>query len=80
MTGHLRTPVAFYVVAFLTVAGTLQLAVLGNPWLAGLTAWVGFLVLAVILGGRWHAAHHQTATDHVGRIRHATNPKENHIR
>jgi hypothetical protein len=80
MKDHLWTAVVFRVLAGLAVAGVMWLAVLGHPWLAGLTAWAGFLAAVVALGGRWHTFRHGTSGGDVDRIRHATSPKENHIR
>lgn len=62
MTAYLRAATAFRAVAVLAVGGTVRLAVLDHPVLAGLTAWAAFL--AVFLGGRFHTGHLRTVANH----------------
>lgn len=74
MTGYLRAATAFRALA---AVGTVWLAVLDHPWLAGLATWAG--LLAVFLGGRLHTAHLRTV-DHVISNRRNTTAKENSTR
>ena len=78
MTGYLRAATAFRALAVLAAAGTMWLAVLNHPWLAGLATWAG--LLAVFLGGRLHTAHLRTAAGPVTRNRSNTTTKESSTR
>jgi hypothetical protein len=75
VTAYMRAATAFRAVAVLAVGGTVWLAALDHPVLAGLTAWAAFL--AVFLGGRFHTGHLRTIAGHVARTRHALTDKEN---
>lgn len=60
MTGYLRSSIACRALTVPAAVGTVWLAALGHPWLAGLTGWVAFL--AVLFGGLLHLGHNRTIT------------------
>lgn len=75
MTAYMRAATAFRALAVLAAAGTVWLAVLDHPWLAGLATGAG--LLAVFLGGRLHTAHLRTVADQTNRNPHTVTDKEN---
>ncbi|MEU5322940.1 hypothetical protein AB0G67_40250 [Streptomyces sp. NPDC021056] len=62
MTGYLYAAIACRVLAPLTAAGSVWLALTDHPWLSLLTGWLAFL--ALFLGGRLHLAHRRTIAEH----------------
>lgn len=60
VTAYLRAAIACRVLAPLTAAGSVWLALTDHPWLSVLVGWLAFL--ALFLGGRLHLAHNRTVT------------------
>lgn len=75
MTAYLRASIACRVLAPLTAAGSVWLALTDHPWLSLLTGWLAFL--ALFLGGRLHLAHNRTLADRKDRNRRPLTDKEN---
>lgn len=76
MTGYLYAATVCRVLAPLTAAGSVWLALTDHPWLSLLTGWLAFL--ALVLGGRLHLAHRRTIAGHAARTEHTLTDKENH--